>query len=134
MMTSMHKRSGGFTFVEMLVTLVVVAILAAISYPSYQDYVVRANRADAFSLVNEIMQAQERFYVEELTYTNDLTDLGYASIDDVESQEGHYEVSAGACGADPITDCVLITAVPQGVQAGDGNLTINSRGTRTGNW
>jgi type IV pilus assembly protein PilE len=117
-----------------MVALVIISVLAAIAYPSYQNYTLRANRADGYAVINTIMQAEERFFAEEVTYTADLTDLGFAAAANVGSPEGLYQVTAAACGGGTIADCVLLTAVPQGAQAGDGNLTLNSRGTRTGNW
>lgn len=124
----------GFTLVELMIVLVIAAILAAIAYPSYQDFVIRSNRADGYSLINEVMQAQERFFTEQITYTADLQDIGYATVDDVPSDDGNYLVSAAACGGATIAQCVIVTGVAQGPQAVDGNLSLNSRGATTGNW
>ena len=40
------QRKGGFTLIELMITVAIVAILAAIAYPSYTEYVRRAHRAD----------------------------------------------------------------------------------------
>tara|TARA_Y100001934_G_scaffold283029_1_gene400069 strand:+ start:24196 stop:24576 length:381 start_codon:yes stop_codon:yes gene_type:complete len=124
----------GFTVIEMVVALVIAAVLAALAYPSYQEYVQRGNRADGYGLIVQVVNAQERFFAEELTYTEDLTDLGYASDENVSSDDGNYLVSAAACGGGTIADCVVVTGVAQGTQAEDGNLSLDTRGVTTGNW
>ena len=124
----------GFTLVELLVVLVIAAILAALVYPNYRDFVRRANRADGDTLINEIMQAQVRYFTDEVTYTANLTELGYDTSDDVETDEGHYLVSAAPCGGSTIAQCVVVTAEAQGSQTDDGDLSLDSRGTTTGNW
>ena len=124
----------GFTVIEMVVALVIAAVLAALAYPSYQEYVQRGNRADGYGLIVQVVNAQERFFADELTYTEDLTDLGYASDENVSSDDGNYLVSAAACGGGTIADCVVVTGVAQGAQAEDGNLSLDTRGVTTGNW
>jgi len=54
------RRHAGFTLIEMLVTVAVISILAAIAYPSYQDQVRRSRRAEAQSLLMDIGTRQGR--------------------------------------------------------------------------
>ena len=129
-----QSTNRGYSLLELMVAVAIVGVVAAIAYPSYQDYVTRGNRADGYSMVNEIMQAQERFFADQLTYTTDLRDLGYATAANVATDDGFYQISAAACGGGTIAQCVILTAAAQGAQAGDGNLTIDSRGTKTGEW
>lgn len=65
-------KQSGFTLIEMMIVVAIAGILAAISYPSYRDYVERAGRADGKAKLLEIMQAQERFYSQNQTYTANL--------------------------------------------------------------
>lgn len=127
-------KSAGFTLVELLVVVIIVGVLASLAYPAYQDYVRRANRADGYTLLTQIMQAQERRFADQVSYTDDLTDLGYAAATDVSSDGNFYLATASACVDEPLNRCVLITAAPQATQVADGALTLNSRGTKTGNW
>jgi type IV pilus assembly protein PilE len=85
-------------------------------------------------MINEVMQAQKRFFADQVTYTADLTDLGYPSSANVDSAESRYQVTAVACAGGTVADCVIVRAVPQGVQAADGNLSLSRRGEKTGNW
>jgi len=63
------QHSRGFTLIELMIAVAVVGILAAIAYPSYQDSVRKARRADAKSALLDAAQRQERFYSENSQYT-----------------------------------------------------------------
>lgn len=60
--------SRGFTLIEVMVTVAIVAILSGIAYPAYLDYVARSRRAEAQSLVMQASQWMERFYSENNSY------------------------------------------------------------------
>jgi type IV pilus assembly protein PilE len=68
-----HGRavSGGFTLIELMIVLAVVAILAAIAYPSYQDSVRKSRRADAKAVLLEAAQWMERYYTLNNRYDQD---------------------------------------------------------------
>ena len=131
---AMKKHSTGFTLIEVMIVVALVAILAAIAYPSYQSQLLDARRADGQEFLLQTMSLQERFYTENNTYTDDLTDLGYDNATNEPSGDEFYRVTAAQCGAEALTACVLLTAVAQPAQAADGDLTLNSRNERTGNW
>lgn len=62
------RSRRGFTLVEMLIVITMVSILAAIAYPSYSSYVIRANRADAQQVLLQGAQAAERWFIANNTY------------------------------------------------------------------
>lgn len=133
-MLSTRFRGAGFSLIEALIVLAIMGIIAAFAVPQYQAQVTKTKRSDGMQMLMSMMQTQERYFTNELTYATNLTLLGYASAANVASSEGHYQITATACAGDTIARCVILTAVPQGSQAADGNLTLNSRGQRTGNW
>ncbi|WP_436069317.1 type IV pilin protein [Pseudomonas sp. LjRoot71] len=129
-------KQQGFSLIELMVVVAIVGILAAIAYPSYQNYVLRSGRADGQAKLMEILQAQERFYSQNQTYTANLGagGLGYGVAADaaVASDERRYNITAQACGGS-IARCVVLTAARVGAQLQDnecGDLTLDSRGTK----
>jgi type IV pilus assembly protein PilE len=127
----MKNQANGFTLIELMIVLAIIAILSLVAYPSYQNQMEKVRRGEGVALLNEIMQAQEREFVDARTYRTDLTLLGYGA-DPVVSENGYYQVAAAACGANALTVCIQLTATGIGVQAGTPALTLNSRGTSSG--
>jgi type IV pilus assembly protein PilE len=69
------KKTCGFSLIELMIVLGIVAILAAIAYPSYRDSVRKARRVDAKSALTDIAQMQETFFARNGTYTLDMQQL-----------------------------------------------------------
>jgi type IV pilus assembly protein PilE len=126
------RRHNGFTLIELMIALVVMAILATIAVPSYWRFVERANRADATAELLRLAAAQERFYIANNTYTANLAvppaGLGGGGA----SERGYYAITVTAADANGFT----IQAVPAAgsKQTNDDEcqvFTINEQGTRT---
>ena len=135
----MNKKQWGMTLIELMIVIAIIAIIGMVAFPSYLDRIRETRKTDGVAMINKVMQAQERFFVNNLTYTIKLKDLGFANDSGLPSEEGFYLISAASCGTG-LTDCVNITAVAQGSQDTDAsdtvdNLTLNSQGTKSAdNW
>lgn len=133
-----HPAAGarGFTLIEMMITVAIVGILAAIAYPSYTSYVAKANRAEGRAAVMKMLQDQERWFTQRNTYV--LVNSGNATGEVLKNFSGDsrarskYFIGAAQCGTTALNQCVLVTAVPQfGSDPEVGTLSVTSTGTRS---
>ena len=136
-------RTKGFTLIELMIVVVIIAILSAIAYPNYQAYVIRANRAMAKAELLEVAVRQEHFFLNNKTYANNLNvQLGYLANPYFIDKEGVGLAVAGNIGIYSIAIAVpanglnyTVTATPVNIQllrdAACGALTLDDRGART---
>ena len=84
--------SRGFSLIELMVTVSVVAILGALATTSDQSVMAKGDRATAISDIVEIAQSLERYYSFNRTYTNDFTNIAMSSASDatIEDAQGLY--------------------------------------------
>ena len=75
-----RPRSGGFTLIELVVAMVIVAILAAIAIPGYTSYVRKGRRTDAKSALLDMASLEERYFSLNNAYSNTSTDFGYTGF------------------------------------------------------
>ena len=68
---SLHKRPRGFTLIELMIVVAIVAILAAVALPQYFGSIRKSRRADAITLMAHVAQAQERWRGNNTTFAND---------------------------------------------------------------
>lgn len=122
-------KNRGFSLIELMIVVTIIGILASVGIPAYQNNVMKSSRGEGMTSLLEAMRAQENFFANEFTYTTDLRELNYDA--NQSSSSGKYIITASACGSDPLTQCVRLTATGQLGQAADGTLTLDSRGNRT---
>jgi type IV pilus assembly protein PilE len=108
-----RSRVRGFSLIELVITLAIVAILATITVPSFNGLLAKSRRSDAISALLQIQLAQERRRADSFSYTADLAVLGW---DPPESKQGYYRLHVDHAG----TNGFLVTAQPTGVQQHDG--------------
>lgn len=128
------RPNRGFSLIELMIVLAVVAILAAISYPVYRQHIVRGNREAAKTELVEIAAQQEKIYLNSDAYSSSVT-AGYTGTStgglgrtNGLTSNGKYTLSI-AVAAQSYT--LTATPVSGTAQQGDGTLTVSSDGSRT---
>ncbi|WDE14613.1 prepilin-type N-terminal cleavage/methylation domain-containing protein [Thalassomonas haliotis] len=87
------RKYKGLTLIEVLITMAIITILAAVVYPAYVDVTGRSNRSEAQRELSRLAFLQEQFFTDNRTYTADMTDLG-APADPYITESGNYSIDA----------------------------------------
>ena len=130
-MTSGKKPELGFTLIEMMIVVAVIAIIAAVAWPSYMDSVRKARRSDAQAVVMEAAQFMERFYTENNRYDQNRAGTAVALPAQLtgspkDSSAKSYNISLQALANSTYT----LRATPAGSQAQDGILELSNTGLK----
>ena len=124
----------GFTLIELVIAMAIIATLISIAFPSYQAYVVRGSRQTAQSELVALANAQEKIFLNSSAYATSITSAytgqssGGLGVTSGKSKDNRYAYSVAAT-----TTTFTLTATPAAgtPQVGDGNLTINEQAVRT---
>ncbi|BAP57568.1 prepilin-type N-terminal cleavage/methylation domain-containing protein [Thioploca ingrica] len=150
MIVNLKKSSAGFSLLELMVVVMIIAILVAVAYPMYQNQVIRSRRADAKSALAQLAQLQETYYIDHqshyaTTFTNPnltgLTDPNRKGLNELKlendrilSEGGYYQITlSGPSDGSQFT----LTAVPTEKEWGELHdssctpLTITSVGEKS---
>lgn len=116
----------GFTLIELMVTVAIVALLATIALPSYQDYILKSRRAEGKSVLLNTQQLVERAYTDLNSYASAVASVVGAS--GVRSEHGYYLVTSDASTVSTYS----LNSTPQEGQAYDKckTLTLTESGAK----
>jgi len=126
----MNKSNRGFTLVELMIVVAILAIVVAWGYSSYRGTVLKAHRAEGIGELLTIADKLERYYASEGTYEDATVGASANAVHPSSSVNGYYSFSITSADAVQYT----IAAAPQGGQTDDakcGTFTLTSLGTRT---
>lgn len=126
MMKNLLPKNRGFTLLELMIVVAIVAILSAIAIPTYRKYVLRAHRTDATRSLQDLASREENYYFNNNTYPSSLSSLGAANV----TTGGYYSISAPVGSATNYT----VTATAISTQTQDTQCTsfsLNHAGVQT---
>lgn len=139
----MRKPAKGFTLIELMTVILIVGILLSIGVPAYRDFVIRAQRTEAKTTLLRVQAEQEKFYMQNNTYTTDVNNpppigLGIPASENVYYNIGivagaggltvGYTVSATpAAGSPQLADdqCALFSVTQSGVRYAESNTAVD---------
>lgn len=123
----MKHSQNGFTLIELMVTVAIVAILAAVALPSYQQYMRKGARAEVQSHMMDIAARQGQFLLDNRAYAASVSALSMTTPASVSSK---YTLAIATETSPP---GFTITATPSGSQASDscGTLALDNAGSKT---
>lgn len=137
-MTTNRRVSCGFTLIELMITVAIISILAAIAYPSYKEQVARGRRGDAQAALLNSAQWMERQYTISNAYDKkpDGTTIDASSLPALQSRTAEaYSISFGttAAASAPWANGFTLRMVPQGSMTNDrcGTFALTNTGDKS---
>lgn len=138
-----RAQQRGFTLIELMITVAVIGILAAVAFPSYTQYIVRANRSAAQSFMFSVNNKQEQFMLDARRYAGGATALANLSMTVPVEVSSRYTVTVSCTMPTAVGNCTalagaptyLITGTPIGSQLAQdtkcATLTLSNLGVKT---
>jgi type IV pilus assembly protein PilE len=118
---------SGVTLIELLIAIVLLSIIASAAYPSYTQYVVRAKRTAGKSVLLQVADRQQQYFMDNKRYANALTTLGFQENPFMVTDDGDY-IAMGdnrrvymIAMAAPTPTTYTLVAIPQMMMASKDN-------------
>jgi type IV pilus assembly protein PilE len=120
--------SRGFTLIELMVAVAVVAILAMIAIPAYTAQMIKGRRSSAEAVLLDIAQRQQQYFLDSRAYAPDWATVGTTIPVNVSA---YYLIKTAPGAGLPPTFTATATPLPGTAQAGDVTLIIDQTGAKT---
>lgn len=127
MQQSFRHRDAGFTLIELMIVVAVIAVLLTIGVPTYRDYMLRGHRANAQAVLTEIAGRQQQFLLDRRAYASTLAELNF-TVDSEVAKRYDLQITIPVGTVPAFT----VSAVPKDSQVGDscGTLSIDQSAAR----
>ena len=122
------RRAAGFTLIEIMIVVAIIAILVAIAYPSFVQSLRNSNRSDALAALTRVSVNLERFFATNGTYTTDCAVLGLQMVGAIAYSDANHYVMDVLPGPTGIGSSYVLTATARAgdMQTGDTGCTVLS--------
>ncbi len=131
-MSTIHSRNRGFSLIELMITIAIIALIATIAFPSYNNYVIKTNRAEGKAITMQVAQTLERCFTRYASYIDE--DCSIGNGDSIASENDKFDVSVASTAttftltstpdrADP--ECTTLTLDHRGVRGHSGTGTVD---------
>jgi type IV pilus assembly protein PilE len=130
------KQQHGFTLIELMITVAIVAILSAVAFPAYTSHLVKGKRSAAQSFMMTVSNKEEAYMLNARSYFSAATQAQWAAVNVTVPQEVamNYDLSVAATNTAGAPPSYIITATPKDAQAAKdtkcGTITYTSTGTK----
>ena len=92
--TKSRNAQRGFSLIELMIVVAIVAIISAFAYPSYQRYVIKAKRSVAQNALLQVADRQQQFFMDNKRFAADVTNLGFPASPYVVDDNGTPTVAS----------------------------------------
>lgn len=137
------RRLAGFTLIELMIVVTIVAILSAIAIPAYQRQIMQSRRTSAKTALLDVASREEKFYSANNYYPASLASVGYSTVDGTgalqvpnNTNEDYYSVTiavTAATGTTPAAFTATATGTTASNQSSDscGNYSVTDLGVQS---
>jgi type IV pilus assembly protein PilE len=134
----LSRKQAGFTLLEVMIAVVIVAILTAVAYPSYENQLRKGRRASAQAFIVDLANREQQYLLDARSYAigaTALSSLGFANEAAIPSDVSKFYTITIGPDAATTPPSFTITATPKAgtKQVADGALTLDSTGAKTRN-
>lgn len=128
-----RARTGGFTLIELMITVAIVAILSAFAYPAYTSHLVKGNRAAAKAFMVAVSNKEQQYILDARAYGVVTSNAEFSSVLNMTvptEVSNLYNVTVANVGGNTRTFRISAAPISGKANASDGTLTLDNTGAK----